>query len=84
MKRFFEIWQYSHHFVVVCKDSVAVGHTRRFLRRFIEYTLGKVNGHLVDTPKRTYARANASRNIYRMHINALDDFIQHMSMAYTI
>jgi hypothetical protein len=63
MKRFFEIWQYSHHFVVVCKDSVAVGHTRRFLRRFIEYTLGKVNGHLVwAEAKKKYVSecANAS------------------------
>ena len=80
----FSVWKYSHHFVVVCRDSTAIANTRRFVKRFVEYVLTKSAGKFTEKPERTYARANAALDMYRIHINALDQFISHMSMAYGI
>ena len=77
----FSVWKYSHHFVVVCRDSTAIANTRRFVKRFVEYVLTKSAGKFTEKPERTYARANAALDMYRIHINALDQFISHMSMA---
>lgn len=76
------IWQYSHHFVVVCGDANAIRLAMNFSRRFIKTKLVYENGRYREVPDIVFALANKDKNRFRFHINVLYDFIREIERYY--
>lgn len=71
---------YSHNFVVTDFNRDAKRAIISFVSTFAEYDISRTwSGEVVRKAVRMYSTSTANRTEYRLHRNALDEFLSHMS-----